>query len=630
MVSQNTTIDSLETQLLNYKTNDTLRVNLLNELALSYYQERKYEKAILYFKNSIAINESIGNIKNTALSLKYLGYVYSDLDNYDEAFKFFTRALKINIEYKNDKETASCLNNMGILFGDQFNFPLALKYYNESLEISEKIKDSVAISKALNNMGTIYSKNENYEKAIEKYEKSFLIQKKSGNKNLAAGLLNNLGNIHKKMGNYTIALNYLNEALKMGSETNDKYLISTSLNNIGDTYLSIGNNELAYKNFSDGMDIKMEINDQFGLCRSYVGIAYTLVNEKRYNEALIYTLKGKYLSEKLQIQGLQINVYELLSKIYSETGNFKKAFECNQLFKSLNDSLFNKENIEKIAQIEYEYKYKQQLDSASIRELKLTRTVMATSQDLEKSQRNYLLVIIGFLLVSILLGSIIFYQKFRNIKSKNQTIVTEQKLLRSQMTPHFIFNSLSVLQGMILNKEEKKSVDFLSKFSKLLRIIIENSRDKTVLLSQELEAIENYLSLQNLENESYQYTILVDDAIDQFTIEIPPMLIQPFVENTIEHAFENQIDKKKIDVHLSYIDKKIVCTITDNGIGIDSSKENRNKNKKSLATTITSERLKILSKDFKMEGTVTLEDRQKYNEQGTKVTLVIPHKKTTV
>ncbi|MBL4706494.1 MAG: histidine kinase [Flavobacteriales bacterium] len=259
--------------------------------------------------------------------------------------------------------------------------------------------------------------------------------------------------------------------------------------------------------------------------------------------------------------------------------------------------------------------------------MKLTKTVKKTSQDLKKSQRDFFIGIIVFLLVLILLGTVIFFLKLRNVKSEAQNIMVEQKLLRSQMTPHFIFNSLSVLQGMILNKEEKKAVSYSSKFSKLLRIILENSRDKTVSLDQELTAVENYLTLHNIEeSQSYEYTVLVDDTVDKFQFKIPPMLIQPFIENAIEHAFGGQKLSKKIDIKLTYLGKKLICTITDNGIGINAQKENKEQHKRSLATTITSERLNILSKDFKMKGSISIEDRQRYNEQGTIVTLVIPYK----
>ena len=104
------------------------------------------------------------------------------------------------------------------------------------------------------------------------------------------------------------------------------------------------------------------------------------------------------------------------------------------------------------------------------------------------------------------------------------------------------------------------------------------------------------------------------------------MLIQPFIENAIEHAFGDQKESKKIDIHLSYIDKELICTINDNGIGINAQKVNQNKGKKSLATTITSERLEILSKDFNMKGSVCVEDNRVRNEEGTLVTLIIPYK----
>ena len=299
---------------------------------------------------------------------------------------------------------------------------------------------------------------------------------------------------------------------------------------------------------------------------------------------------------------------------------FKDAFIIEKIL----SNLLNEENIKKIAAVEYEYKYKKELDNAAERETKLTETVETTSKDLEKSQRNLLLGIITFLAVAIVLGSIIFYLKLRNSKAKTQNIITEQKLLRTQMTPHFIFNSLSVLQGMILNKEESKSVSYLSKFSKLLRITLENSRDKTVLLSKELEAVDNYLSLQNIENEAIDFKLNVDNSIDINTIKVPPMLIQPFVENAIEHAFKNQKENNLIEIKVNLVDSKLTCVILDNGMGIDSSERNSNQNKKSLATKITSERLQYLSKDFKMDGSITIEDRSKFNEKGTQVTIEIP------
>ncbi|WP_197474583.1 sensor histidine kinase, partial [Tenacibaculum ovolyticum] len=338
-------------------------------------------------------------------------------------------------------------------------------------------------------------------------------------------------------------------------------------------------------------------------------------------------LKSKELSDNINLLSYERDVEKILSEIYENKGNYRSALQSHQKYKKLSDSTFNKKNIEKITQLKYEYKYQKSLDSANIRELQLTKTVSVTNKNLEKSQQNLLLGVIAFLVTTLILTAIIFFLKLRNEKSKTQNVIIEQKLLRSQMTPHFIFNSLSVLQGMILNKEEKNAVSYLSKFSKLLRTILENSRHKTVILAKELSAINSYMALQNLDmNPPFEYTLNVDSNINVTNFKIPPMLIQPFIENAIEHAFPDKKEHKKINVTLIFKEEKLICTIEDNGIGIEEVNQKLEKNKNSLATTITSERLAMLSKEFKTEGTIKVQNRKILGEEGTLVTLVVPYK----
>lgn len=595
-------------------------------LGVTFYYAGEFNQAIENYKKALVIEGQIGNKETVPNILHNLGSAYMEMGDYDDALNYYKRALTLN-QALNDKDgLASSYNNIGTLYDEQCNYPLALEYYNKSLAISEKIGDSIGIANASNNIGIIYKNYENYDKAIEYYSKALGIHQARGNSGNVAKALNNLGNAYRRKGDYISALKMYDSALKIARSINDKDHVSTCLNNLGDAYLERENYSKALLSYEEAMNINQEIEDKRGLCNSYLGIATVYTHQRNYEKALDFSLKSKAIADELNLLNFRRDVSELLSKIYKKTGNFELALSSHEQFKLLSDSLFNKENIEKITQLEYEFMYKNRLESARNRELKLTNKVAVTHKDLEKSQRNYLLAIIGFLLLTILLGSIIFYMRFRNIKSKNQNIVIEQKLLRSQMTPHFIFNSLSVLQGMILNKEEKKSVSYLSKFSKLLRIILENSRDKTVSLAQELAAIENYLGLQNLESEAYTYSISVEDNVNVALFAVPPMLIQPFVENAIEHAFVAHNGNKIIDVHLAYLDQDLICTITDNGIGIDAQTEKKERNKTSLSTTITNERLKILSKDFKLKGTINIEDRRKNNKQGTIVTIVIPHK----
>ncbi len=591
-----------------------------------YNYQGDYEKALVYYNKALQIEEEIGITKNIPHHMYNIGLVYYYTGKYDEALISFNKVYEIYSEKKDEFRTLKTLNVIGLVYQTQGNYPYALKQHYKSLEIAKKLKDSSNISISLNNIGTIYIKQENYDKALEILEKALAIMKIKKNKKGIAATKNNIASVYIKKEENLKAIKYLKESLEINREISAKDQIVNSLNGLGDVHVSLKKYIDANNFYEEARNINIQIENQEGLSYSYLGIADSYMEQKKYNQALSNALNSLEISNKLNLLDYQRDAHEILAEIYKIKGEYKTAFNSYKQFKKLNDSLFNKKNIEKIAQLEYEYKYKQKLDSVSIKELILTKTLTATNKDLEKSQRNYLRAIIGVLLVSILLGAIIFFLKFRNIKSETQNIVIEQKLLRSQMTPHFIFNSLSVLQGMILNKEEKKSISYLSKFSKLLRIILENSRYKTVFLSQELIAIENYLALHNLENESYKYTILVDSIIDKSIFKIPPMLIQPFIENAIEHAFGNQKGDKMIDIKLSYSNNSLSCVIIDNGIGIDAQKKKKKQHKESLSTTITSERLKILSKDFKTNGSVTIQDRKKYKEQGTIVTLIIPHK----
>jgi tetratricopeptide (TPR) repeat protein len=601
--------------------------NCYANIGLAHYNNFDFNKSITYYKKSIAIDKKIGQTSVTAINLKYLGFCYYDLASYDMAEEYLNYALDLNKKYNNRLEMSSCLKNLGNIYSRKGNYPLSLEYYNKSLSIYKTMKDTAGIATIFNNTGIIYKNYKNYDKAIENYQESLKIDMKRGNKKNTAVTLNNIGVVYKDKKDFKNALIFFNDALKMSKAIKDKDNIARCLINIGDVYLGFKNNTVAIQNFLEAKEINIEIGTQLGLCYSYLGIATVYKNEKEYDKALINAIESKKISNKIGVIDYQRDVYRLLSTIYENTNNYKKAFESHQQFKIFNDSLFNKENIEKIAQLENEYKFKRALDSASIRELKLTKEVSTVNTNLEKSQRNIFLTIIALLLTALILGGIIFFLKWRNIKEKNQNILIEQKLLRSQMTPHFIFNSLSVLQGMILNKEEKKSITYLSKFSKLLRIVLENSRDKIVPLIQELNAIDNYMVLQNLDTDlPYEYSLVVDENIDINLFQIPPMLIQPFIENAIEHAFDGQKEHREIEIHLKFEDTKLTCTIADNGMGIDAIAQGPNMKKKSLATTITSERLLMLAKEFKVHGGITIADRKKDNARGTLVILTIPYK----
>ena len=601
-----------------------------NGLGINFYKQGEHKEALYYFNKSIKFYDSIEDTHNLIAGLLNTGNIYAETGKYENAIGNYDRVIKLSKEVNHPFGVPYALNSLGNIYESVGNYPQAIDHFNQSLYYKEEAKDTLAIAITLNSLGRTYVQTENFEKAKLQHEKSLKLATQIGNKGLIATNKANLGNINLQLNKPQEAKEQFEEALALSQSINDKVQIAICLNKLGNVHLKLSKLSEAKQFFLETIEICLETDDKEQLSKTYFGLAEVYFKENNYPATRKYAHLGLDIAKDLGLLAVQRNALELLSKVYDKTGQYKKAFETHQEYKKLNDSLFNKESIEKMTQLEYEYKYKQALDSASIRELKLTKTVLSTSEDLEKSKRNYLWAIIGVLLISIVSGTAIFYQKLNNAKAVTQNAIVEQKLLRSQMTPHFIFNSLAVLQGMILNKEEGKSVSYLSKFSKLLRLTLENSRDKMVFLSKELEALENYIQLQNLESDTLRFSIDMADTVDPSALKIPPMLIQPFVENAVEHAFRNQSDNKEIKLELSFQDAALKCVILDNGVGIDATSQARSPHKTSLSTLINRERLQFLSKDFKTKGSITIEDRKKYGDQGTMVTMIIPYQNTTI
>jgi LytS/YehU family sensor histidine kinase len=208
----------------------------------------------------------------------------------------------------------------------------------------------------------------------------------------------------------------------------------------------------------------------------------------------------------------------------------------------------------------------------------------------------------------------------------------EQKLLRSQLNPHFIFNSITSIQDFVLKKETGEADHYLSSFSMLIRHVLENSRADYVPVKKEIKTIENYLELQHLRfPELFDYEIKVDPDIDPEEMAIPPMLAQPFIENAVEHGIKHKKSRGKIQVIFRIHDKTIILEILDDGVGRKKAmdiEKGQMKTHKSLSTEITHERIKAMNKRVKHKIFFEINDlKNEIGEAcGTKILFRIPYK----
>lgn len=247
-------------------------------------------------------------------------------------------------------------------------------------------------------------------------------------------------------------------------------------------------------------------------------------------------------------------------------------------------------------------------------------------------QSYWFYAIIGSLFIFIVW--FVFSLRFKSLKRKELLLrnVTESKLkaLRAQMDPHFIFNSLTALQSLVIKNENDLAEIYISKFAKLTRLILDNSRTEYISLSDEKDTLKNYLELQKLRRINiFDYDIEVDRGIDCENTFIPPMLAQPFIENALEHGVFNIAEKGLIKISFKIEDKMMVLRVEDNGIGFQRSmelKEKFRKTHKSVATSIIKERLELLKK--KKEDNIGLDIADIRDENnaiiGTVIKIIIP------
>jgi sensor histidine kinase YesM len=248
-----------------------------------------------------------------------------------------------------------------------------------------------------------------------------------------------------------------------------------------------------------------------------------------------------------------------------------------------------------------------------------------------KLRKNQTRLLIGGLALILLTG--VFYILYRQYQLKNdkKLLTLEQAMLRSQMNPHFLFNSLNSIKLYIINNDKKNAVHYLNKFSKLVRKILEASSLKEIPLAEELETVELYMNIENIRfSNEINFKISIDDDIDIHTIKIPSLILQPFLENAIWHGLSSKEGEKNIDLHISKGNKNFIdISITDNGVGRDAAeiiKESKVLKRKSVGIEITKERLANFARDYQNTFDVTiidLFDKDK-NATGTRVVLHLP------
>lgn len=291
------------------------------------------------------------------------------------------------------------------------------------------------------------------------------------------------------------------------------------------------------------------------------------------------------------------------SEMYSSAGNIKKAFETFKIYSKMKDSIWNIEKVEKVNELEQKYN-----------KVKNEKMIF----ELEKTKQLYTFLILGGLFALL---ALIFFFRQRSLQNKQKIMQTEQRLNRARINPHFFFNALASIQNVSLEEKSTKTTLFISRFAKIMRESLESTFEELVSIESEIEFITHYLELQRLRfPDKFDFQFHIDDALEINELKIPGMIIQPFVENAIEHGFKDINYKGKIDITFANNGNQINIIINDNGSGHNL--EKKEKNHKSRAMQIIKDRLYLFNKQNASNASYIIEDPETGN--GFKIIVTLP------
>lgn len=349
----------------------------------------------------------------------------------------------------------------------------------------------------------------------------------------------------------------------------------------------------------------------------YHNLAVAFLDNKELDSALFYMRKAYPAAKRDHVEIDGEAHFGTLAEIYDKQGDYKHASVAKDSLQKYYRA--NQEKVQNDKLEELKIQYDTEKKDVKISNLQSTNKL-----------HKILMVGGGFLFISV--GSI-FYMiyKRRLLKAKNEKLAMEnkklnieQKALRLQLNPHFVYNSIANLQGLISQGETKKSVNYLLAFSKLLRNILELNREDFIPLKDEIASVSNYLKLQQMRFEGlFEFEINLPNDYNTEFVMVPPMLLQPFLENSIEHGFKKIHYKGKIEVTFAISNKKLVVLIEDNGSGINDSKA-ENPHKKSLSKIIIQERLDILFNQKNRESYLEISSINHNKKTGVSVKIVLP------
>ncbi|NNK11307.1 MAG: histidine kinase [Flavobacteriaceae bacterium] len=600
------------------------------------YQSTQIEKSIDFIAQAISELGTRGNKKELAESLELLAEVYANYEQLDLAISNYKDALEANYS----SSTALALGKAYIR-NAQWSDAISL------LAPLEEDKLLVAYQRVevYESLGDAYAGSGDINRAVAFYQQGLNIASKNQISPKIPDLNSKIADAYAGANRMEEADAYYNNSLSEAKKQapqraiQEKEKVADFLNKTSrfDDEIQLRKSSLKeLETMPSGIAKEPGIvksRDSITSQRINYKIANAYIAQDKYDDAIPYLQRSIARADLEEDLIVQKDATRKLSEVYRQRGDFNKALETYQKYVAVVDTLYirKEQEISRAARLNREIAASQNRISGLEQERELSQSkydlALAEQQLTEESIKRQRWIIysllFGMLLMS--LAAFFFYSSTQKQKLANNLLAL--KSLRSQMNPHFIFNALNSVNNYISKNDERSANRYISDFSRLMRTVLENSEEDFIPLSKEIELLELYLKLEHIRfPDKFKYALEVEESLDREAYKIPPMLVQPYVENAIWHGLRYRETIGSLKIRMSQPSaNSLEVSIEDNGIGRKKSATLKTKNQKKQRSTAMSniaKRIAILNDMYKSDISVVVRDLHK-DGNGTQVILTL-------
>jgi two-component system LytT family sensor kinase len=587
----------------------------------AFYLKKDAKKSIQFMTEALSQSNSTSE---NAQAYELLSDVYMQWKQFDLAVSNYRISLQNNAN-----------NDVRLKLAKAYEFN---KNYQESIDIYNSIKkaelSNYQLTTLYEGLGDTYNAIKKYDISITSYKKGLEIAQKHLIAPKVTDLNSKIAQAYNASGKTQKAEGYFENSLILASKENKKRAVEEKV-----TVADFQNSNRGYtaeiqlrkEVLKDVEDIERDstITNESPLTsqkQNYkIGNAYFLKGD--YSNAIPYLEKSIKEADKKEDLIVKKDATKKLSDVYKDSGEYEKALLTYRDYTEIVDELYFKkeQEISQAARFSRDIATKQNRITSLETDRELSQSNYQLTSERNKRQELIIYSLLGGLIL-LLITAYFMYKFIKQQKFANNLLAL--KSLRSQMNPHFIFNALNSVNSFIASNDERTANKYLSDFSQLMRSVLENSDEDFIPLKKEIELLELYTKLEHFRfKDKFDYKIQVDDDVNVDEFQIPPMLLQPYIENAVWHGLRYKTDKGLLSIHISAKSKdEITITIADDGVGRTKSKAlktdyQKKQNSKGMGNI--KKRVAILNEMYKDKVDVFVDDFQDMEDAGTKVVVTL-------